>query len=65
MRIPAPPGELGYRMIGDTLPIQGVPAIFDFFIVKARPTKVERVFVDGRLGVWTPDVYACLQVRAA
>lgn len=64
-RIPAPPGELGYRMTGDILPGKGVPAIFDFFILKARPAKVEHIFVDGRLGVWTPEVYACLQPRIA
>lgn len=52
-------------MIGNTLAGKGVPAVFDFFMVQARPTKVERVFVDARLGVWTPEVYACLQIRAA
>ena len=65
MSIPAPPGQLGYRMIGDSLRGKGAPAVFDFFMIKARPTKVERVFVDARLGVWTPEVYACLQIRAA
>jgi GNAT superfamily N-acetyltransferase len=40
-------------------------AVFDFFILSARPTKVARLFVDARLGVWTPAVYACLKDRAA
>jgi hypothetical protein len=64
-KIPAPPGEIGYRMIGDSLRDIGAPAVFDFFILKARPLKVERLFVDARLGVWTPTVYACLADRAA
>ena len=64
-KIAAPPGELGYRMIGDSLGGIGAPAVFDFFIVKKRPTKVERLFVDAQRGVWTPPVYACLRDRAA
>ena len=64
-RIPAPSREFGYRMVGDTLPDAGAPAVFDFFIMKAQPTKVERLFVDSRLGVWTPAVYACLRSPAA
>ena len=63
--IPAPPGELGYRMLGDSLRGIGAPAILDFFILRDRPQRIERVFVDSRLGVWTPAVYACLQERAA
>jgi hypothetical protein len=59
-RISAPPGELGYRMLGDSLPEIGAPAVLDFFILKDRPSKVDEVFVDSRLGVWTPAVYACL-----
>jgi hypothetical protein len=51
-------------MLGDPLPDTGAPAVFDFFIVTARPTKVDHLFVDHRLGVWTPAVYACLQSRA-
>jgi len=64
-KITAPPGELGYRMLGDSLLEIGAPAIMDFFIRKDRPSKVHHVFVDSRLGVWTPAVYACLGVRAA
>jgi hypothetical protein len=64
-KIPAPPDELGYRMVGDSLPDIGAPAVVDFFIVKTRPTRVKRLFVDSRLGVWTPAVYACLKNRAA
>jgi hypothetical protein len=64
-KISAPPGELGYRMLGDSLGGRGAPAILDFYILKDRPTKVERIFVDSRLGVWTPATYACLRVRAA
>jgi hypothetical protein len=64
-KIPAPPGEIGYRMLGDSLRDIGAPAVFDFFIVKARPKKVERLFVDARLRVWIPAVYACLEDRAA
>ena len=64
-KIAAPPGELGYRMQGDSLRGIGAPAILEFFIVKERPKKVERLFVDSRLGVWTPGVYACLGERAA
>jgi hypothetical protein len=60
MKIAAPPGELGYRLVGDSLWEVGAPAVFDFFIGKTRPTKIERLFVDSRLGVWTPAVYACL-----
>ena len=64
-RIPAPPEELGYRMTGDILPGKAAPAIFDFFILKAHPTKVDHIFVDSHLGVWTPEVYACLQPSVA
>jgi hypothetical protein len=64
-KIAAPHGELGYRMLGDSLRKIGAPAILDFFIVTERPHKVERVFVDSHLGVWTPPVYACLRERAA
>jgi hypothetical protein len=64
-RIAAPPGQLGYRMVGDSLREVGAPAILDFFIVKDRADKVERLFVDSRLGVWTPAVYACLEDKAA
>jgi hypothetical protein len=64
-KIPAPPGELGYRMHGDSLGGIGAPAIFDFYILKDHPDKVERVFVDSRLGVWTPATYECLGVRTA
>ena len=64
-KISAPPGELGYRMQGDSLGGIGEPAILDFYILKDRPTKVERVFVDSRLGVWTSATYECLGVRAA
>ena len=63
-KIPAPPGKLGYRMLGDSLLGIGEPAVFDFFILKTRPTKVEHLFVDARLGVWTPAVYACLRGTA-
>jgi hypothetical protein len=63
-RISAPPGELGYRMIGDTLARDGTLAVFHFFILEARPTRVQSVFVDASLGVWTPEVYACLAVGA-
>jgi hypothetical protein len=59
-RIAAPPGELGYRMLGDPLRGIGAPAILDFFILKERPDKIDHLFVDSRLGVWTPSVYACL-----
>ena len=64
-KIAAPPGELGYRMVGDSLPGMAAPAVLEFFILKDRPRKVHYVFVDSRLGVWTPAVYACLGVRAA
>lgn len=64
-RIAAPPGELRYRMLGDSLRNVGAMAIFDFFIVKDRPKKIDRFFLDSRLGVWTPAVYECLGVRAA
>jgi hypothetical protein len=64
-KIPAPPGELGYRMLGDSLRGIGAPAILDFYILKDRPKTVERIFVDSRLGVWTPATYECLGVRAA
>ena len=64
-KVAAPPGELGYRMLGDSLRGIGAPAILDFFILRNRPQRVDRVFVDSRLGVWTPGVYACLEARAA
>jgi hypothetical protein len=64
-RIAAPPGELGYRMLGDSLQGIGAPAILDFYILKDRPGKIDHLFVDSRLGVWTPAVYACLGVTAA
>jgi hypothetical protein len=64
-RIPAPAGELGYRILGDSLLDIGAPAILDFFILKDRPSKIDHLFVDSPLGVWTPAVYACLGVRAA
>jgi hypothetical protein len=64
-KISAPPGEIGYRMLGDSLGGIGAPAILDFYILKDRPKKVERIFVDSRLGVWTPATYECLGVRAA
>lgn len=65
MRIPAPSGEFGFRMVGEALRASGAPPVLDFFIMKGRPTKVERIFVDARLGVWTPAVYACLHPREA
>jgi hypothetical protein len=52
-------------MLGDSLGGVGAPAVLDFFVVKERPRRVERLFVDSRLGVWTPAVYACLGKRAA
>jgi hypothetical protein len=52
-------------MVGDSLREVGAPAILDFLIVKDRADKVERLFVDSRLGVWTPAVYACLEDKAA
>ena len=64
-RISAPPGEHGYRLVGDTLADKATPAVLDFFILAKGPTRVQSVFVDARLGVWTPQVYACLRVGAA
>ncbi|MFL4992858.1 MAG: hypothetical protein ACJ8A6_11780 [Gemmatimonadales bacterium] len=60
--------------VGDTVsfmahlgpaPARRRPAVFDLVILKAHPTKIESVFVDVRLGVWTPEVYECLDVRRA
>jgi hypothetical protein len=62
-RIAAPPGELGYRILGDSLVGIAAPAILDFFILKDRPSKIDHLFVDSRLGVWTPSIYACLGIE--
>ena len=57
----APPGENRYRVVGDVLRDDTVRAVWEFSLSKARDPKLLSVFADSRLGVWTPEVYACLK----
>jgi hypothetical protein len=56
-----PYGEaFGYRMLGEPLPDNQHPAVFEFYIRRDRPTKVASFFADARTGVWNGTVRACM-----
>jgi hypothetical protein len=56
-----PYGEAyGYRTVGGPVPGSQRPAVVEFYIRPARPTKVATFFADARLGVWNDRVRACM-----
>ena len=58
---PLPPGmDIGYRVVGDTLPGNGQPAEFLIFVVAERPGQVDRYFANLRGMAWNEPFRACV-----
>jgi hypothetical protein len=53
-------GAYRYRTVGELLPGDQRPAVVEFHIRPARPTKVAIIFADARTGVWNDTVRACM-----
>lgn len=57
-----PPGmDIGYRVVGDTLPDLGKPAEFLIFIVAERPGQVDRYFANLRGRAWDEPFRTCVR----